>query len=115
MNDLATSKSAPSAGADTNGAAVVVTSDAVAREAQIIVDGFTRAWATPQLERFIELLHPDVRLLQPVTRPIIGRAAARAEFARLLRWLPDMRGTVDESAIHGNVALIAWRLAFGLG
>jgi ketosteroid isomerase-like protein len=80
-----------------------------------VVEGFTAAWANPRLDSFIALLHPDVVLLQPVTKPIIGREAARAEFTRLLAWLPDLRGVIDHSAIDGNVALIAWRLAFGLG
>ena len=80
-----------------------------------MVERFARAWASPRLEGFVDLLHPDVRLLQPVTPPILGREAARREFARLLRWLPDLRGTVDESATDGPVALIAWRLAFCLG
>jgi ketosteroid isomerase-like protein len=80
-----------------------------------IVDGFTRAWAAPEVDRFVALLHPDVRLLQPVTRPIVGREAARREFTRLLRFLPDLRGTVDRSAVDGDLALIAWRLAFSLG
>jgi len=84
-------------------------------ETQAVVERFAFAWANPQLERFMELLHPDVLLLQPVTRPIRGRAAARAEFSRLLRWLPDLRGTVDQSAVRDAVALIAWRLAFTLG
>jgi ketosteroid isomerase-like protein len=82
---------------------------------EIVVEKFTRAWATPKLETFVELLHPEVRLLQPVTKPILGREAARAEFARLLRWLPDLRGTVDQTAVHGDLALIAWRLVFTLG
>lgn len=76
---------------------------------------FALAWAHPDLDRFMELLHPDVRLLQPVTRPIEGVPAARREFARLMRWLPDLRGTVDQTAISGDVALIAWRLSFTLG
>jgi ketosteroid isomerase-like protein len=80
-----------------------------------VIAGFTDAWAHPELERFMALLHPDVCLLQPVTKPIVGRAAARAEFAKLLAWLPDLRGTVDQAAVDGDVALIAWRLAFGLG
>lgn len=80
-----------------------------------VVEQFTRAWASPRVERFVELLHPEVRLLQPVTAPILGREAARVEFGRLLRWLPDLRGTVDQSAVHADLALIAWRLAFTLG
>jgi hypothetical protein len=80
-----------------------------------MAERFTRAWAQPRLETIVELLHPDVRLLQPVTKPIVGREAARAEFARLLRWLPDLRGTVDDVAIRDDMLLIAWRLVFTLG
>jgi ketosteroid isomerase-like protein len=76
---------------------------------------FAAAWASPELERFVALLHPDVRLLQPVTRPIVGREAARREFSRLLAWLPDLCGTVDRTAVDGDTLLIAWRLRFGLG
>ena len=86
-----------------------------ADETERVVERFAAAWARPNLDCFMELLHPDVLLLQPVTRPIRGRDAARAEFARLLRWLPDLRGTVDQTAVRGPLALIAWRLAFGLG
>jgi ketosteroid isomerase-like protein len=80
-----------------------------------VIEGFTAAWAHPDLERFMALLHPQVVLLQPVTKPIHGKDAARAEFARLLQWLPDMRGIVDRHAVDGDVALIVWRLVFGLG
>jgi hypothetical protein len=71
---------------------------------------FTELWAHPQLDGFIELLHPDVRLCQPLTPPIIGRAAAREEFARLFRMLPDLNGTVDHWGADGNFLMIAWRL-----
>ena len=80
-----------------------------------VIEGFTRAWARPRVDDFVALLHPDVILLQPVTKPIRGREAARAEFTRLLRWLPDLHGTVDHAAADRDVALIAWRLAFTLG
>jgi ketosteroid isomerase-like protein len=80
-----------------------------------VAERFAAAWADPELDRFIELLHPDVRLLQPVTRPIVGREAARQEFAHLLAWLPDLRGTVDRTAMHDDTLLIAWRLRFTLG
>ena len=80
-----------------------------------VIDGFARAWASPEIERFMALLHPDVILLQPVTKPIRGRDAAREEFTRLLGWIPDLRGTVDHAAADGDTALIAWRLRFTLG
>jgi hypothetical protein len=85
------------------------------REMRNVAERFAAAWATPRLATFIELLHPDVRLLQPVTKPIIGREAAREEFSRLLAWLPDMQGSVDRTAIDRDTLLIAWRLRFTLG
>jgi ketosteroid isomerase-like protein len=84
-------------------------------EAQSVAARFAAAWASPELDRFIALLHADVRLLQPVTKPVVGRAAAREEFAKLLAWLPDLRGTVDRTALDGDTLLIAWRLRFTLG
>jgi ketosteroid isomerase-like protein len=80
-----------------------------------VIDAFARAWASPRVDAFIALLHSDVVLLQPVTPPIRGRDAARREFTRLLQWLPDLHGTVDDAAAHASVALIAWRLRFTLG
>jgi ketosteroid isomerase-like protein len=80
-----------------------------------IARGFADAWARPDVERFVALLASDVRLLQPVTPPIVGREAAREEFTRLLRWLPDVRGTVDEWSACGDTLLIAWRMRFTLG
>jgi ketosteroid isomerase-like protein len=85
------------------------------QELRSVAERFAKAWAAPQLERFVELLHPDVRLLQPVTKPIVGREAARREFARLLAWLTDLCGTVDRTAVHDDTLLIAWRLRFTLG
>jgi ketosteroid isomerase-like protein len=46
-------------------------------DADPIIPAFTAAWAHPDVDRFISLLHPDVTLLQPVTPPIRGRDAAR--------------------------------------
>jgi ketosteroid isomerase-like protein len=79
------------------------------------VERFAAAWAHPGVERFVAMLAPDVLLLQPVTPPVRGRDAARREFARLLRWLPDLCGVVDQWGHDGDTTLIAWRLRFTLG
>jgi hypothetical protein len=86
-----------------------------AEDVRFVVEQFAEAWAHPRVDRFVALLHPDVVLLQPVVKPVVGREAARAEFSRLLGWIPDLVGAVDETATSGNVALIAWRLRFTLG
>ncbi len=80
-----------------------------------LVRRFADAWGNPDVDRFVAMLAPDVRLLQPVTAPIVGREAARREFGRILRMLPDLRGTVDDWSAAGDTVLIAWRLRFTLG
>ena len=57
-----------------------------------VAERFREAWDVPQVDRFVALLHPDVRLLQPVTPTIDGRENAREEFRRLLRWLQSGPG-----------------------
>ena len=80
-----------------------------------LVRKFTAAWARPAVDDFLALLTPDARLLQPVTPVVVGHAAARREFGRLLKWLPDIHGVVDEWSASGETILIAWRLRFTLG
>jgi len=84
-------------------------------DAATFVRRFADAWATPRVERFVSMLAPDVVLLQPVTPAVHGRDAAAREFGRLLRWLPDLAGVVDEWAATGDTVMIAWRLRFTLG
>jgi ketosteroid isomerase-like protein len=76
---------------------------------------FAQVWAHPDIDAFIDLLHPEVRLYQPITPPIVGRAAARREFTRLFRLLPDLRGTVDHWAADKDFLLVAWRLRASWG
>jgi ketosteroid isomerase-like protein len=75
---------------------------------------FTEAWAHPEPDRLVALLDPDVRLLQPVTPELRGKEAARREFTRLLRWLPDLHGVIDSTAGTGDTLLVAWHLRFTL-
>jgi ketosteroid isomerase-like protein len=89
---------------------------AVMAEGARIAERFREAWAEPDVERFMKLLHPDVCLFQPVTPAVVGIDAARREFRRLLDWLPDLRGTVDSWGVgNDGQILIAWRLRFTLG
>ena len=80
-----------------------------------IAAGFIDAWAKPTPDRLAALLTEDVLLLQPVTKPLRGKAAVREDFAKLLRWLPDMRGEIDAIADRGDTLLISFRLLFTLG
>ncbi len=76
---------------------------------------FMEEWARPNADRLVELLDPNARLIQPVTPEIHGKEAARREFQRLFRWLPDARGEIDAIAANGDTLLIAWRLRFTVG
>lgn len=86
-----------------------------ASQANDVLQRFTEVWARPTVDGFVAALDPEVRLLQPVTPVVIGREAARREFSRLLRWLPDVRGEVDEWSSSGNTLFIGWRMKFVLG
>lgn len=76
---------------------------------------FETAWAAPTPERLVALLHDDVVLFQPQLPPIRGKAAARAEFERLFRWLPATHGIVDRTLSAPGVTMIEWRLVFPIG
>jgi hypothetical protein len=80
-----------------------------------IASRFIEVWAKPDADRLVALLTDDVRLLQPVTPPLLGKEAARQDFRRLLRWLPDMRGEIDAIAARDDTLMIAFRLVFTLG
>jgi len=46
-------------------------------DAAHFVERFADGWAGPHPERLLDLLHPDVRLVQPIFPPTVGRAASR--------------------------------------
>lgn len=81
------------------------------RFAQQFADG----WAAPTAERLVALLAEDVVLYQPHLPPLRGRAAARAEFARLFRWLPGLHGTVHRARGADGVVFIEWTMHFPFG
>ncbi len=76
---------------------------------------FARAWAAPTAERLTALLHDDVVLYQPHRPPIRGKAAARAEFAHLLRCVPGFHGKTQRSWGADGVAFIEWRMILQWG
>lgn len=76
---------------------------------------FATAWKRPTVEGLVALLHPDAVLYQP-HRPVMhGREAAREEFKRLLRWLPDLYGEAIHSRGADGVVFIEWRMIFPIG
>jgi hypothetical protein len=76
---------------------------------------FAEAWAHPTPDGLVALLHDDVVLYQPHMPPIRGKEAARAEFVRLLRWLPELSGEVERSAGADDLLFIEWRMRVPVG
>lgn len=78
-------------------------------------EAFEAAWSSPTSEGLAALMQPDVELRQPGKPPIQGRKAAKADFARLLKWLPRLHGIVDRSvSAHGH-CMIEYRLIIPIG
>ena len=79
-----------------------------------IVRRFTEVWAKPTADALAELCTDDVRLVQPARPRLVGREAARRDFAKLLQWQPDLHAIVDDWAQRERL-FIAFRLCFRLG
>jgi ketosteroid isomerase-like protein len=85
------------------------------------VQMFTKGWATPVdadtfADHFEPHLAPEIRMIQPSMRPIVGRDAFREEFARpLFDLVPDLHGTVEGWAADGDAIYIELRLEGTVG
>jgi ketosteroid isomerase-like protein len=78
-------------------------------DAARFVERFADGWDGPHPARLLDLLHPEVRLFQPIFPPTTGRAAAEARFFRpLLRFLPDLRLQVSRWSAAGDALFVEW-------
>jgi len=57
---------------------------------------FTETWSDPSPERLNALLHPQGRLVQPLSKPLVGRDEHLAAWRRLFAQFPDLK-----AEIHG--------------
>ncbi len=76
---------------------------------------FAAFWRAPDPDRLSEVLTDDVRLVQPLSPPTEGMAAARATFRRLLTQFPDLRATVDRWSGDERHVFVEFRLRATLG
>jgi ketosteroid isomerase-like protein len=89
--------------------------------AEAWVEMFTEGWANPVdadtfCDHFDPWFQPEVRMIQPSMRPIVGKEAFREEFARpLFNLVPDLHGTVEGWSADGEVAYIELRLEGTVG
>jgi ketosteroid isomerase-like protein len=77
-------------------------------EAERFVQAFADFWDRPTLAGFEALMHPDVRLVQPLAPPAQGLEAARAWFRNTAALLPDIRITVDRWSGTPDALFIEW-------
>ena len=90
-------------------------------EAEAWVEMFTEGWANPVdadtfSDHFERWFQPDVRMIQPSMRPIVGKEAFREQFARpLFDLVPDLHGTVENWAADGDTIYIELRLEGTIG
>ena len=94
---------------------------ATSAEAEAWVEMFTEGWGNPVdadtfSDHFIPHFQPEVRMIQPSMRPIVGKEAFREEFARpLFDLVPDLHGIVENWAANGDVVYIELRLEGTIG
>jgi ketosteroid isomerase-like protein len=90
-------------------------------QAEAWVEMFAEGWANPVdtdtfCDHFDPWFQPDVRMIQPSVRPVVGKRAFREEFARpLFDLVPDLHGTVDNWAASGDLVYIELRLEGTIG
>jgi SnoaL-like domain len=85
------------------------------RTAEEFVTAFAEAWARPTPERLGRLLHPEVRLIAPMMARTVGLEQAKAEFARVIELIPDIKGEVHGWSGSGDVVFIEFTLSGTFG
>ncbi len=84
-------------------------------EHEQFVENFIDFWREPSPQRLPEILHANVMLFQPLSAPMRGIEAARTEFGRIWRLLPDLCAHVDRWRGDSEVLFIEFRLRATLG
>lgn len=77
-------------------------------EAEDFVRTFAAFWSAPTVPAFEALMHPDVRLVQPLAPPVRGLAEASAWLANMLALLPDIRIAVERWSGTPDALFIEW-------
>jgi ketosteroid isomerase-like protein len=78
------------------------------QEAEAFVRAFAAMWNRPTAEGFAALMHPEVRLVQPLAPPARGAREAAEWFAGTLALLPDIRIAVERWSGTPDELFIEW-------
>lgn len=79
------------------------------------VNEFRVAWQEPTIDSLMAPLHDDVKLIQPLSPPLIGKPAASLAFRRILHRFPGIKGVVYGGAMINQVLMIEWTMIMPVG
>jgi hypothetical protein len=80
------------------------------RDPAAFAQGFADYWAAPTADGLPALLADDVRLVQPMSRPVVGIEGAKRWFAGVAAAIPDIHAEVDRWSATGEYLFIDFRL-----
>ena len=83
---------------------------ATSTEAEQFVERFTEIWKNPSPEALNSLLHPDVRLVQPIDGEMRGHKATLKMWRRFFAALPDAHAEVLSWAARDDVVFLELRM-----
>lgn len=79
------------------------------------IETFRMIWKEPTLDGLMASLRDDVVLIQPLSAPLEGKAAARLAFRRILHQFPGLRGEVKGGLGQGPLVFIDWTMIAPVG
>jgi SnoaL-like protein len=79
------------------------------------IEVFRDAWRTPSIDTLMAPLRDDVRLIQPLSKPLESKTQARRAFRQILFRFPGLKGEVHGGLGDGDTVLIDWTLIVPVG
>jgi predicted SnoaL-like aldol condensation-catalyzing enzyme len=79
------------------------------------VDRFAAGWRDPSPEAFIPILHPEIRMIQPMMPELVGYDGLRRFLGGILGLIPDLRGEAARWGAHGDDLFVELHLKGTLG
>ncbi len=85
------------------------------RQQHPFVQTFTDVWARPTLDSLMAPLRDDVTLIQPLSKPLYGKQAARKAFRQILTRFPGLKGEIHGGEGSGDTVFIDWTMVVPIG
>ncbi|MCE7998500.1 MAG: nuclear transport factor 2 family protein [Rhodobiaceae bacterium] len=79
------------------------------------IQEFREIWANPTLDDLMAPLREDVTLIQPLSKPLQGKQAARKAFRKILTRFPGLQGDVHGGLGNDDLVFIDWTMVVPIG